>query len=546
MKPKILPLLSLFALTSCGVPSASSSEPDFSIPDSGFFEASFNLELHLQEGEQARYTLDGSEPSSSSPLYVSPVIIDDASLKENRYASHADISPTPCFVPESPVPKGTQFRAKVFKDGQTVRDYDRIYFVGEEVARAAKNLPVICLRVAEDDLFDYEKGIYVKGKAYDEGEETVYPEQHDANYNRHGKEWERGVRIDYFDDSHKPAFTQQAGIRIHGGWSRSHNQKSFNLYARKDYSGTSTFEAPLFGDIKPHTFMLRNGGYRDTYSTKCRDVLNQDLSQGLGFETQRSFPVATFLNGEYWGIYNLQERYSEHFLSEHYGINKNNVMIVQEDEIDEGLDSDIAYYKELKHLFEEGEFVTPEGYALAEEAVDLEGFAHYMAAELYCGNIDWPKNNCRLYRSREKGSHENEDGRWRFMMYDTDDSASMLSHMCGADKDPFLPNYHWASGPLENTCLIGVMFSKLLQNEVFKNRFIEAIKTVENRYSAGNVRDYLQSKSEILNEAMPEFYERFCGEEVDRFESELSVVEAFYDERKEHMDRFIEDHILDL
>ena len=120
-----------------------------------------------------------------------------------------------------------------------------------------------------------------------------------------------------FEDIDKEyEFDQTIGVRIHGGWSRAFNQKSFNLYARKEYSGTKTFEKPFFDTEKLQSCMLRSGGYRDTFVTKVRDSLNQELSKNEMFSVQNNYPVVLFLNGEYWGIYLLQERFTEYYVEE--------------------------------------------------------------------------------------------------------------------------------------------------------------------------------------------------------------------------------------
>ena len=97
--------------------------------------------------------------------------------------------------------------------------------------------------------------------------------------------------------------------------------------------------------------MLRSGGYRDTFATKIRDSLAQDFSVNEKFATQRNSHTIVFLNGEYWGIYNLQERYSDNYVDEHYGIKKKNVLIIKNDEIDEGNEEDYHLYEELMNFF---------------------------------------------------------------------------------------------------------------------------------------------------------------------------------------------------
>ena len=110
-------------------------------------------------------------------------------------------------------------------------------------------------------------------------------------------------------------------VGIHGGWSVAHNQKSFNLYAQPEKDGKEFLCEGLVSN-KETTMMLRAGGYRDLFSTKFRDVLNHRLVEDRNIGILRAIPCQVFLNGEYWGLYNLQERIDGSYIEEHYGISK--------------------------------------------------------------------------------------------------------------------------------------------------------------------------------------------------------------------------------
>ena len=143
--------------------------------------------------------------------------------------------------------------------------------------------------------------------------------------------------------------------------------------------------------------MLRSGGYRDTFVTKARDALNHELNKNESFAVQNSFPCILFLNGEYWGVYLLQERFTEHYVEEHYGVDKDNVVIIENGEVDEGEDSDLELYNELLDFFKNNDFSLAQTYEEAKKRIDVNEFAAYMSTELYIGNIDWPGNNVKIW-----------------------------------------------------------------------------------------------------------------------------------------------------
>lgn len=548
MMKKILLLLIPLLLASCATGKKEEQKEEI-IPiqlsfshDSGFYDEPFYLTIESSENVDIYYTVDNSEPNESSLHYEEPILIEDVSNKENIYSIKQHISSLDVYYPSSLVDKCTIVKViginKETKEKTPISYLD--YFVGYQNKSGYNNMPIITLNVNDDDLFDYEKGIYVTGKIYDKSEHIGYPETYPANYNQKGKEWERPANFKYFDEDGKIYLQQNIGVRIHGGWSRAFNQKSFNLYAREQYDGNTTFTQSFFDDIKPHSLMLRSGGYRDTFVTKIRDSLNQDFSVNEKFDVQKSSPTIVFLNGEYWGIYNLQERYSDYYVQEHHDIDRNNVLIIKNDEIDEGRRGDFHLYQELKNFFTFNDFSSYEEYKLAKEYIDMEEFASYMAVQLYVGNIDWPGNNVRLYRDVSR------DSQWHFMMFDTDDSINMVSHMCAANVDPFLKTSHWKSGPLESDCLLGLMFTKLLLNNEFKTIFRNTILRIgRDTFSTEKVNTYLQNKKNLLSEPMANNYHRFVNDEYDEttFLDYVDGIKDFFAMRYSYIEEYLNEHI---
>ena len=509
---------------------------------SGFYDQSFKLTLRAPEGFEIYYTTDNSDPTSLSTKYTSPIEIKDKSNEPNYYSLIDNISPLDVYYPTELVDKCQIIKVIAINptNNESTEIFNFNYFINFQNKTGYDDMLVVTLNVNDDDLFDYEKGIYTLGKIYDESEHTGYPETYPANYNQKGKEWERPAMFRFFDKDKNLYLEQKIGIRTHGGWSRAFNQKSFNLYAKKDYDGTSTFKKPFFENINPHSLMLRSGGYRDTDITKVRDSLNQDLSANEKFSIQRSFPVILFLNGEYWGIYNLQERFCEQYVEEHYGINKKNVLIIKNDELDDGKEEDVHFYNEFKTFFSENEFSSSEMYEQAKQYIDVEEFASYMATQLYVGNIDWPGNNVRVFKDVKSSN-----SKWHFMMYDTDDSSDIISK-CAVDSDPFTKATHWKSGPLEDDCVLGLLLSKLIENPTFRALFRQTfIRIGQNNFSPTNVSNYLTKKSALLSKPMVKNYKRFVNNDLDQtyFNENISKIQSFFNNRYGYAIEYLNLHI---
>ena len=112
----------------------------------------------------------------------------------------------------------------------------RTYFVGNNIKASYNGCAVISIVTDPLNLVDDDKGIYVFGSAYND---VTNPIESDikkyANFMQKGREWERDAYMEFFNGGDVAEISQGVGIRIHGGYSRRNQQKSFNIYFRSDY-----------------------------------------------------------------------------------------------------------------------------------------------------------------------------------------------------------------------------------------------------------------------------------------------------------------------
>jgi hypothetical protein len=189
------------------------------------------------------------------------------------------------------------------------------------------HLPVVSIATDSLHLFDYDTGIFVPGSITIMGgpeDDKKKDEPHlFGNYVQRGVEWERPASFELFETSGERALAQDIGIRVHGGRSRSLPLKSLRLYARSEY-GENRFYYPVFPDLPYREYnrlILRNSG-QDFFSrsTMFRDGFMQTLVRDLNLDTQAYRPSVVFINGEYWGIMNIRERYDEDYLARTWGV----------------------------------------------------------------------------------------------------------------------------------------------------------------------------------------------------------------------------------
>lgn len=519
---------------------------------SGFYEKGFALELKDDRDSEIYYTTDGSDPIKNGILYTEPISIGDKSKEKNRYS---DIKEVSCFftdptsvqikdeqiyrLPSSNVDKATVIRAtSIGTDGSFNEIETGVYFVGYEGKSEYENIPVMSLVTDSDNLFGYENGIYVTGKTMDdylirENEDNVTPWD-DANYRNRGIEWEREAVMTCFTPEKKLEAQQNVGIRIKGNWSRAYPQKSLNIYAREEY-GSDIFDTVFFeGDKYERVITMFNGGNDASY--KLEDTIAADMAAGreavqsetdaqpLNFSVMRHYPCYLFLNGEYWGIMDLSEKFGEDYIVRHFGVDEGNVVMIKNLETEVGTDKDIELYEQLRYLVYTGEFDKKENYDKFCDAVDIESLLDYYAFRIYIGNRnDWPARNFALWRTREKGSGEYEDCKWRFMLFDVNNKSMDLSD--AEEGFDFISYVRQGDN----------MFDELMKSSEFESLFYNRLKKLsETNCSAENAYKLVESRRSVMEEPMKGWYKRFADDEslICIFNDKADKIEKFFEKRR--------------
>lgn len=512
------------------------AEPVFSAK-SGFYEQPFMLSLQAGEGEKIYYTLDGSTPTADSECYTAPVLIEDASRKENYYANIEDIAIDGDYQPDHRIDKGTVVKALCINErGETSKTASRTYFVGFEEKRGYDRIRVMSVVVENDDFFSQDRGIYMLGDTYQEWLENyrayldygnVAWRSFAANYTHPDKTTERPVTVTLFDTNGALLAEERIGVRVRGGSSRNLRQKGFNFYARREYG------EDLLGLAAK---MLRTSGSIDTNVTMLRDVFNQSLMADRHLDIQPGEPCQVFLNGEYWGLYNLQTRFTEEYFEEQYGIDSDRIVMVKQDNrVSVGTDQDLALYEELASYAKRNDLSKPETYEAIGRMMDIQSFIDHYCFEIYIANTDWPLNNVCCWRTRT-GSEESgyEDGRWRWGLYDTDESTGIYEEGMGTyTADPFSEDSHWFGTPLTTP-----LMSCLIENEAFKKQFtLTFMDMVNQNFAYEQVHDKLYQMAQVYAEPMVKSYRRFNPGEytLDTFWDNIAVIDEFYEKRGDYV-----------
>ncbi|MBU9713714.1 CotH kinase family protein [Evansella tamaricis] len=500
--------------------------PHFSHPG-GFYDSEFHLELTSPYTDSnIYYTLDGSEPDPiSNPEntyeYTEPIYIQDRTNEENVLSmirTALDSAYTFWQPPAELVTKSTVVRANIVSgDGVTTETATHSFFISKDYS-----LPVIAINSHRDTFFHEETGLFVNG-----------------NWDNRGRDWEGISHMEFFEADGTLGFSQNIGVRIHGGWTREGPQKSLRLYARSDY-GTNLIFHDIFHDtdnLAHKRLILRNSG-NDFHRTMFRDGLIQTLVNHLKMDTQAFQPAIVFLNGEYWGIQNIRERYDDWYLLHQYGLNQEQVTILGNDgELDDGSPDGIEHYENLMSFVRENDLRPHENYAYVAEQIDIDNFIDYYVAQIYSANTDWPQNNVRMWRYNISEDVQTEeqvpfghDGKWRWMLFDTDYGFGVQ------------PGLGFAGGSNMDTNalirLVGeeayqILFHSLIENEIFREKFIQRFSDQLNTaFLPERVLEELETIYDIYKGEMSEHIARWnIPSSYGMWEQEVDVMRQFAQER---------------
>lgn len=482
---------------------------------SGFYGDEFVVTIKVPPGCTAYYTTDGTEPNENSTRYSEGILIYNKTPEDARFANIDGISGQELWIgggniyqPSQPIPKATILTVRIQnRHGQWSNPVQHFYYVGDDYQKY-QNITVVSLTTSPDDLFG-EDGIYINGEEYNSyvALNSLSRLETDelegiwelANWRKAGKEFRRGAFISILKDGE--IYQSDAEVNIAGHTSRIYSQKPFTVRLSK---ANDWLLIEQNHDIRGNmiyglsSYKLRNGGTQNQ-NDFLNDYICQVLSAELTFDTQAQQLCVLFLNGEYWGIYQLSERYNADYFYLHYGLHKQNIPAVIKNGfyLDTGREDAKADYESLVHWIEETDFSKEETYEELCTKVDVASLIQLYTVNAYLANLDFATNNiaCWNYLDSENSQYT----KWKYMMYDCDTTFN--------DIDIFSMIEHYLE--------IDPLFEKMCQNNQFCHELAMTIQNLQNSVFALEKSEDLIDKT--INELLPfieDHYNRVGPKEI--------------------------------
>lgn len=432
----------------------------------GIFPRPMTVEIQVPTGAEIRYTLDCTEPTLTSPLYEGPIEI----------------------------PKTTVVRARAFQGGlnpSTVAT--QTYFIS-----VYHTMPIISLVTEPENITNPDTGMLADGPNLDR--EAQNPPWNNATY---WKKLHYEGHFEMFDESSgKQLLSTGMEFHVMGQYSLDMPQKSFSINAKKRF-GTGYFEYPFF-ENRPFehykSIALRNGG-QDGLFTRVIDGLQGRIvaeAEGSTVLAQAWRPVIVFLNGQYWGHYNMRERVSRHFVAQHEGWENPDAMDILESDgtgsrqVNWGSNKE---YKALLSYVEGHDLREPEALQYVADRVDIDNMFDYYIFEMFFGNSD--PGNIRFYKKHGEGN------KWRWIFYDSDWGLF--------DSTKYGPSFFLKASGAGGKNINNLLIRKVLENPEMRDQFLrrmgELFQTV---LTTENMQRLFDEMTAQIQTELPMHYERWA------------------------------------
>ena len=436
----------------------------------GFYEGSVTVTAEGEAGAELRYTTDGETPTKKSKVFPA----EGLTLK-----------------------KTTPLRVKAFREDAVSSPAAGATFFVDDAPQTA----IVSLIADDRYLFSKKTGMLVKGT---------------GSIPNYDKEWEYPVHIEYFNAAGQAEISQTGTMTCSGHSARINSQKSIALYARKAW-GSDRFAFNPFPtrNYDSYKSILLRSTNSDTYATRLRDVVASSLAEGQGILYQDHEVIQVYINGRYWGHYNLREKINKYFIAQYEGVTEeaqiDSIDILARTGTDEftqnGHNED---WLALCDFCKRQDLNEPENLQRVEEQLDIDNMFTHAAYEIILGNVDF--TNVRVYRV--------PGGKWRYLLFDVE--------ACWRNLDPTPIEYYikplnakiqgFRHEPLNALLKVPEMKARFL------NRVSELLSTV---FRWDNVEAKMNKVIDVLEPILPRHIERWKNMKLSNWKKNIHAIKYY-------------------
>lgn len=439
-------------------------KPSFSL-EGGLYEGVITVEAFAQDGATIRYTTDGSIPTvENSMVYTEPFVISNT----------------------------TVLRIRAFKEGLQPSSVASAGYV----MNTYHTLDVVSLIIDPDELYNEKDGLLTVG------ENAVCEKIPYKNtvYREFGK-IARPAYVEVFkQENGETVISQAAKLDLMGDYSLDMPQKSMKVRANASEGG-KYFEYPLFDDREFESyksFTLRNSG-NDCVWTRVSDGVQTRLIEeyiDTDIITLAWKPVVVYINGTYWGHYNMRERKDEYCIAQNEGLD---VELAGEINIVRGNSSEVqgtndAYLDMRNRIKASSPNTNQEDRNYLDANIDIDSYLDWFAIKMFFGDSD--PGNIMFYRLPTEGS------KWKCIIFDMD--YGMFNS--GFDS----PWSYMKDKGMGQQNINNVIFKKILEVDEYRDLFLTKLGLIYQNITTQTMQAMLDECVSMIEPEMPIHFERWA------------------------------------
>lgn len=317
----------------------------------GFYTDAFTVEITTgTEGATIRYTTDGSTPSTTTgTIYTTAIPISTTTVlraigyKTGYFSTNVDTQtyifiasviaqpatrptsswPSPTTSSTTPGGGGGGGSSSQKMDYGMDTDITNSTTYSSQIDDALLSIPTISIVTDLANLFNSSTGIYM-------------------NSSQSGDSWERETSVELIYPDGTEGFQINAGLRIRGGTTAtsSNPKHSFRIIMRDEY-GDGELDYPVLGEDGPKRFnkldfrTAQNFAWHyqsPAYCTFLDDPFSHDTMRDMGHISTEGFFFHLYLDGLYWGLYQIEERPDSSFAESYLGGDEEDYDVIKSDE----------------------------------------------------------------------------------------------------------------------------------------------------------------------------------------------------------------------
>ena len=509
----------------------------------GFYTDPFDLELTAPSGyDTVYYTVDGSDPliSNTRKKYIKPISLSDTTEKEFgrtyvwglNYVGNIS-SPVPSMI------GGHVIKACAYNGESYTGVYTNSYFISSEMEKYG--VTVMSVSLEKEQMFG-DPGFY-----------------HNFNASSNDPNTRGKAFMEVFDKDGVRRGYSNVELAVSGHGSSGTGMRSMKVFYKGSDNTVDGADSKLYFDLFDgyatnakgqnitdfSRLVLRNSG-NDCGNSYIRDAFMQRVSRTMYADSMAYAPVLVFINGDFWGVYNARERYSGDYVQSHYGIDKDNVAIIESDYsqvhtnqnapfvVTSGLETDADDFNDLVDFMRNNSMESEENYRYVCERMDVDSLIDLFVCRIYFSCVDFPGNNIKVWRNRAATDPSDNSGKWHFVLLDLDMGISFYKE--GIITTENSNYYGWVD---DTSAVASSLVHYLLANSSFKDRYLSRFYQVLNEVYVANAMDEELDKIVAERASVEYLLSKRWGANMDNYNVSIADMHQFIRSRYDYALRYL-------